>query len=114
MKRKRGQALVEFVIILPIFIFLLLVIFDFGKIIMIKNRLENEMNNITEEYKKKQDEETIKKILKKNSKNAQLEIKKENDDIHIKLTEKTEIITPGLNLILTSPYEVVVERSILT
>lgn len=112
--KKRGQALVEFVIILPILIFLLLVIFDFGKIIMIKNQLENEMNNISEEIQKGIEHEKIEEGLKKNNKKAELEIKWGNDNIKITLKEKTELITPGLNIILTSPYEIIVERSILT
>lgn len=112
--KKRGQALVEFVIILPILIFLLLVIFDFGRIIMIKNQLENEMNNISEEIQKGIEHEKIEERLKKNNKKAELEIKWGNDNIKIALKEKTELITPGLNIILTSPYEIVVERSILT
>ena len=40
---KRGQALVEFVIILPIFVFMILAIIDIGKIVFFRNELENEI-----------------------------------------------------------------------
>ena len=51
MRNKKGQALVEFVIILPIFIFMLLAIIDVGKIIFIQNRLENKMSNVLDLYR---------------------------------------------------------------
>jgi len=37
---KRGQALIEFVLILPLFIFLLFAVYDFGMIFSVKNTLE--------------------------------------------------------------------------
>ena len=46
MRNKKGQALVEFVIILPIFILLVFCLIDFGRIISIKNDLENKHKNI--------------------------------------------------------------------
>ena len=36
MKNKKGQALVEFVIILPIFVFMVLTVIDIGKIIFFR------------------------------------------------------------------------------
>ena len=38
---RKGQALVEFVLILPIFIMILFVVVDFGMILNKKNELEN-------------------------------------------------------------------------
>jgi TadE-like protein len=40
-RRSRGQALVEFSLVLPVFIFVLLGIFDFGRIVWARNSLEN-------------------------------------------------------------------------
>ena len=37
----RGQALVEFALVLPLFVLLLLAIFDFGRVIWARNVLEN-------------------------------------------------------------------------
>ena len=74
MNKKRGQALVEFVIILPIFLFFLFAIIDFGKIISLKNQLESEMDEIIEEYKNDLPYKEITDNLNKNNKNARLEI----------------------------------------
>ena len=38
---KKGQALVEFVIILPIMILLIFCVVDFGRVISVKSELEN-------------------------------------------------------------------------
>src|SRR5688500_18998646 len=39
--RHRGQALVEFALVLPLFILMLVGVFDFGRIIWARNALEN-------------------------------------------------------------------------
>ena len=63
---KRGQALVEFVIILPILLLLIFAFIDLGRIIVCKNHLEgvmSEVANMPEEeittYLKKDTEYTI-------------------------------------------------------
>ena len=43
---RKGQTLVEFVIVLPIFLIILFYVIDFGRIIYSKNRLENSLNDI--------------------------------------------------------------------
>ena len=110
MNKKRGQALVEFVIILPIFIFFLFAIIDLGKMLFVKNQLESEMNEIIEKYKREATFMEIQTELDKNNKNAKLEIEKEDEYIHFLLKEKNDVITPGLNLIFQKPYYVEVER----
>ena len=45
---RRGQALVEFILILPIFIMLMFVIIDFGMVFNEKNKLENKSMEIIE------------------------------------------------------------------
>ena len=59
MKNKKGQALVEFVIILPIFVFMVLTVIDIGKIIFFRNELENEMSDVIDLYRKKKSYEEI-------------------------------------------------------
>ena len=46
----KGQALVEFVLILPVFLFLLLSIYDFGMMFNFKNELENDSSDIITLY----------------------------------------------------------------
>ena len=60
----KGQALVEFVLILPIFIIILFTIIDFGTIINTKNTLENDSIDIVELIKKGEDIEKIKSLYK--------------------------------------------------
>lgn len=110
---KKGQALVEFVIILPIFIFLLFAIIDIGKIITIKNRLENEMSSVVEEYESSTSLAEIEKRLQKTYDHIELESKIEDPYITLYLKEETTVITPGLNLLFPNPYKVTVERTLI-
>lgn len=110
---KKGQALVEFVIILPIFILMLLGIIDIGKIIYYQNNLENKMEDVVTLYQEKKSYDEIKEFLEKSTKNVRLEITNEdNKYVELKVEKKTDIITPGLNLVLKNPYWVSVKRVI--
>jgi len=105
---KRGQALVEFVIILPFLILLVFAFIDFGRIIMAKTHLENTMNEVV-----KVSDENINDLL---NEDTDYKIKYEVIyDKYRKITLKTklDLITPGLKNILHNPYEVKVERSVL-
>lgn len=107
---RKGQALVEFVLILPIFILLLFAIVDFGMIINKKNELENTSVDIISMIKNKEDIDNIKKIYPKLS----IKLKNDNKYTIISISEKVDIITPGLNRVLGDPYEVKIERTILS
>ncbi len=48
MKSSKGQALIEFVIILPVFLMLIFAIIDFGRVIYEKNMLENVVSTASE------------------------------------------------------------------
>lgn len=39
--RERGQALVEFALVLPLFMLLLLAVFDFGRVVWVNNMVQN-------------------------------------------------------------------------
>lgn len=104
----KGQALVEFVIILPIFIMILFLVIDFGMIINKKNELENKSTDIIEMIK---NGENINKI---NSLYKEIDVTVTNQDNYliVNLNTKINILTPGLNKILSDPYIVNVERTI--
>lgn len=106
---KRGQALVEFVILLPIFIFMIFAVIDIGKILYLKNNLESRMDDIITSYKNNKTFEEIQEQLEKE--HIKLEITKEEYQ-EIKLTKETDIITPGLNVILGNPHLTEVKRVI--
>jgi len=108
--KKQGQALIEFIIILPIIIVFLLAIVDFSIIFTKKNALENTLDEVVE-LKKNNNEEKIKSLI--NDDNIKIDIKNEDEKIEIILKENYNVMTPGLNLILNNPFEIKVSRVIL-
>ena len=109
---KKGQALVEFVIILPLIVFMLLATIDIGKIFYTKNVLENKLNDVVTMYQNDKNIDAIKKNLNKDVKKSEFSITEDNENTKIELTKEVEIITPGLNLIFKNPYKIQVKRVI--
>ena len=109
---KKGQALVEFILVLPVFIMLLLAIVDFGRIFVNKNELETSLSLINDIDKSIIGEETIRNLVNKNKTNKiSVSISDIEDGYYtITLSRKINIITPGLNLVLSSPYEISANR----
>ncbi len=103
---KKGQALIEFVIVLPIFIMLLLGFIDIGKILYFQNKLEN---NIMDIIDLSENGKTITDI-KKEYKNIEIDINKLDEKTEYNISTKLDIITPGLNLIIKSPHEINVKK----
>ena len=105
---RKGQALVEFVLILPIFILILFAVIDFGMILNKKNELENNSVDIVDMLKSGISVEEIQNTYP----NTELSIKKEEKYTNVRISEKVKIITPGLNRVLGNPYIVNIERNI--
>ena len=103
---RKGQALVEFVLILPIFIMILFSIVDFGMIFNKKNELENISIDIINLLNNNNKIEEIQKEYPK------VDIKLTNEEKYtiVEISTKVNIITPGLNRVLGNPYIVKVER----
>lgn len=113
MKKKKGQALVEFIIILPILIMLFFGGIDFGRIILRKNELENITSDLIDLYKDGSSFEELENYLKENNKNNSLKVKnKDNKYVEFILESDVEFITPGLNKILGSSYKATTKRVI--
>ena len=119
MKNNKAQALIEFVLILPILIMFLFSIIDFGNIYVSKSHLENKLNDVYDFLKESKSlsnvyDEVITFVNKdeKNRIGVELTTESENDYLKIALVSEIQTITPGLNLILGSPYEVRCERVI--
>lgn len=104
----KGQALVEFVLILPIFIFLIFIIYDFGKIYNHKNSLENKCSDIISIFKTNKDINKVNNLYKDISVN----ITNDNEYYNIVCQKEINITTPGLNRILGNPYIINIERYI--
>ncbi len=97
MLNKKGQALIEFIIILPIFLILVMGIFDFGNIMYQRYKLENSVDYISELYEN-DIQDNLKIYLENNS--IEMYTKLEEDYAVLELNKKVDVITPGLNLIL--------------
>ncbi len=106
---RKGQALVEFVLILPLFLLILFAIVDFGLILNKKNELENISVDVVSMVKNDNSIDEIKLLYP----NITIDMNSDDRYITIKIYDSIDIMTPGLNLVLDDPYEVIVERVIL-
>lgn len=101
MRNTRGQALVEFILILPVFLLLVFASIDIGKIIYEKYRLQNDLDIVKDLYIQK-DEQEMNRYLNKNH----LSIAYEQNETYLTLiiTKPIELMTPGLKQVLENPY----------
>lgn len=110
---KKGQALIEFIIILPILLIIILSIIDLGFILAKNNYLESQIDSVIEMYHRDESLESINQFVKKNNEKVKVELS--NDDnkyINIKLIEEYKPVTPGINLIIGNPYLITSKRVI--
>ena len=103
-----GQALVEFVLILPVFLFMLFSVYDFGMIFVKKNTLENSSSDIVNLYKDGISIDEIKMRYNKLS----VEFADDGEYKKVTISDKIKLITPGFNRIFGNPYVINVERYI--
>lgn len=110
MKNNKGQALIEFVIILPILLLLILGAIDFGNILYKKYTLENDLDYITSLVRNN-------KTIEIDYYNKQNHITSNIEQIESKTTitvsKNISVITPGLNKILGKNYKIEAKRVIL-
>ena len=102
----KGQALIEFVLILPVFLFILFAVIDFGMIYSSKSRLENDSADIIDLYKNGTSISEIKKMYL----NDEIDVFKDGEYYRFNISTSVNIITPGFNRIFGDPYFVKVER----
>lgn len=108
-KNNKGQALVEFIIILPIFLLLIMSVIDFGNIISKKYSLENDIDVISDMYKSN-DLESINVYV--NDKNIILNYNNEGEFTVINLSKEVKVTSPILNMIFGTSYEISTSKSI--
>lgn len=96
---KKGQALIEFIIILPIFIMIMLAVFDYVRIYSEKSNLESVMEDA---------------ILSNELKDDNITLLKELDDEKTKYTlnKSIDIYSPVISVIIGDKYVVSVSRTI--
>ena len=107
-QNNKAQALVEFVILLPIFLMILFIIIDFANVFYNKNHLEGTLDEIVD--------------LVENSKESQISdvIDDEKYEIRVNDNKKTivvskyvKLITPVADLFIKNPYTIETERTII-
>lgn len=105
---RKGQALVEFVLILPVFLLILFAVVDFGMILSKKNELENISVDVVSMIKNNDN------IIDINNHypDTTIEVKEEGEYIRVIIYEEIDVMTPGLNRVLGDPHKVKVERVI--
>ncbi len=110
MKSNKGQALVEFVIILPVALILLFCVIDFGRVISLKSDLENIASDSVTFYQDGRTQEDIKRLI--NNPDVTVDIKEEGEYTTIKVSKKIKPITPGLSYIVKNVFDVNINRVI--
>ena len=89
MRNRKGQALVEFIIILPVILILIFCIVDFGRVISLKGDLQNITSDVVNWYQNGKTDEEIKALVaKEETKEVSVSISPDNDYVTI-VTKKT-------------------------
>ena len=109
MKNNKGQALVEFIIVLPILLLIIMAIIDLGNIFVKKYSMENHIDSVYNLYIEDKNE-SIDNYVKKYDLNINYEV--EEKFLVINLSKTININTPILNNILGKKYKVEVSRAI--
>ncbi len=97
----RGQALVEFILILPVILITIVVLTDLGSIFVQKINLNNSMTTVVELYQNNKKEEMLAYVAKENLKYEEKEI---NDMVELTLKKDIKVSAPILNNVLGKTY----------
>lgn len=103
---RKGQALVEFVLILPIFLLMLFAVVDFGMILSKKNELENISVDVVSMIRNNDNISDIKMLYP----DIDIDISSDSKYMTVKVYDFIDIMTPGLNLVFGDLYKIEVER----
>ena len=106
---QRGQALVEFVLILPIFLLILGVIVDFGNLLNSKNKLEDTSTDLVRLILNGDELEQ----LSQEYSDVKIEVQEYKSRYRkVIVTDDVKIFTPFLDRVLGNPCQIQVERVI--
>ena len=113
MRNKKGQALVEFVIILPVMIILIFSVIDFGRVVSSNSDLENVTTDCVTLYENGKEKDEISRIINENRKNkVDIDIFSDSDYTTITVSYEIKPITPGLNYLSKKIFNVSSSRVI--
>ena len=106
----KGQALVEFVLILPIILMILFIIIDFAHVHYERNHLESVLNDVIYMIKDDKSTNEIKSTL---DEDVNYVVTNNTDFANVVMTKEVLLVTPFSNLFFDNPYLIKVERTIL-
>lgn len=109
MRKKNGQALVEFVILMPLLLWLILGFVDFGTILYQRYHLESDLDLVSELYRNQKTEEIL-SYGRKNNLNISYLTETNSSMITIQLSKKIKLVTPGAQLIFQNPFPIEVSK----
>lgn len=110
--KNKGQALVEFVLVLPVLLLLIFAFFDISRIMLGRNHIESVMDEVVSLVHKEKSLNEINNYLEKDDYDITCKINN-GEYTEIVLTSKIDLITPGMKRILDNPYTIKIERSII-
>lgn len=106
---KKGQALVEFILVAPILIFIISGFIDIGNIIIKKYQLEDDITTVVKLYKQHNTNDLSKYL---STSNLTIAYQQEENKTHITVSKNVKVSTPLLNNILGSSYTITTKRVI--
>lgn len=106
---KSGQALVEFILILPLVLMIIFVVIDFSNVFYQKNRLENTVNEIVSLKENRISDSTIKNKYK----DEIISYKNFGNNLTIKVSKEVKLVTPLSSFFFDNPYKISTERTII-
>lgn len=109
MRSERGQALIEFLMIVPILFLIIMAVFDFGNILYHRYELEGHLDFVADLYENEK-ETDLENYLKKHA--LTMEVNKETGYQVIYLKKKISISTPGLSAVLGNPYPISTSKTL--
>lgn len=108
---RKGQALVEFILILPILLIVLFLIIDFGRIFYTQVKLEGVIGEVADLYTQNKSYDDVLSYLKQESNSITINVDNVNDEtIKITLNDSIKLSTPLLNTFMKNPYSIKVSR----
>ena len=106
---KKGQALVEFILILPVLLLIAMAMIDIGNIFLKKYDLNKDLETVTELFENN-DTKQLGAYLA--NEDLTLEDESKNGMITLTLKKNVKISAPGLNNILGKNYEIIASKTI--
>ena len=106
---KKGQALVEFILVLPILLLIIISMIDIGNIFLKKFDLNNDLETVATLYENG-DMTNLNNYLEEE--NINLSENSKDDMITLTLSQKVSISTPVIKQVLGNDYEIKTSKTI--